>query len=278
MESRHARLNIPVEHDETDYLDFDAATIGKTTDTNADAYFIDAKSRSFGIFDGVGSIKNSAEAARIAASTAEDYLSSESFRQPYDLGKHAVKSALMAAHESILAQGLNGETTAVVAKFYETPSGQPYIAIAHAGDSRAYRLSGAYLDQKTLDHGANYAPSDSAGAMLAQEILANVVQYNGLSDRMMYLHKHRNVVTQVLGRRDHPPRPRVSTDDVQPGQKWLLTTDGVHDNLTTEEIEYVVLAGEAVGGLVRAAYERSLDTEHFRSKRDDITAVLASLK
>ena len=86
-------------------------------------YFIDAKSRSFGIFDGVGSIKNSAEAARIAASTAEDYLSSESFRQPYDLGKHAVKSALMAAHESMDGTGLNSETTAVVAKFYETPSG-----------------------------------------------------------------------------------------------------------------------------------------------------------
>lgn len=281
MESRHERLNIPVDHDETGYLDFDAATLSKTTKPNDDAYFMHAETRSFGVFDGVGSVENSTEAAHIAAEVTEHYLRNEDFVQSYDLGKQAVQSALLKAHLAIVEAGHAGETTAVAAKFFETPEGQAYIAIAHVGDSRAYRAAGSYLDQKTLDHGVSHA-SDPAAAMLAQEILANVVRFEGLSDNMLDLHRRRNIVTQVLGAHEYVPRPRLNVHDVRPGHKWLLTTDGVHDNLTTEEIEHYILgteaSGLAVGGLVQAAYERSLDTTHFRAKRDDITAVLVSLK
>jgi len=56
--------------------------------------------------------------------------------------------------------------------------------------------------------------------------------------------------------------------------KFILTTDGVHDNLTFNEMEEVVTKkGDVAKLLVEKARKRS-QGKHFRSKPDDISAVV----
>lgn len=259
-------------------------TLGKNNNHNEDAYFTNDKSKAFGVFDGVGSQPGSEHAARIAASTIDNYLENTTIRVSRSVGRLAVKNALLAAHEAIISANDSDsrtQTTAVVAKVFETQTGAPYIVVGHSGDSRAYRMRGGVLDHMSLDHTYRMGGWTDGDAMLVQEILSNVTDRANLSERAAVAFRFRNAITSSLGNAQSLPAITVKDYDLRAGDKWLLTSDGVHDNLTTEEIEDTIIASRfdartATRALVHQAKCRSQDKSHMRSKRDDITAILAS--
>ncbi len=68
---------------------------------------------------------------------------------------------------------------------------------------------------------------------------------------------------------------------MQEGDRLVITTDGIHDNLTNSEIEALLQqmgsSDVAVNALVQAALLRSKHPSHIRAKHDDMTEVALSL-
>lgn len=81
-------------------------------------------------------------------------------------------------------------------------------------------------------------------------------------------------VNQPLG--DGEVDPRIILVDIQLGDRILLTTDGIHDNLTSAEIAALLDDSDPDGAaeaLIAAARERSVSS-HFRAKPDDMSVVV----
>ena len=128
------------------------------------------------------------------------------------------------------------------------------ITFGHVGDSRAYVLRGDSLDQLTDDH----------------SLVAELVRRGELSASDAEVHPQRSVITRALG-----TDPDVDVDAFtvhpEPGDIYLLCSDGLSDMVAGEAIEEVLLANRSdldgtAKALVRAANRGGGD--------DNITAVL----
>jgi hypothetical protein len=128
------------------------------------------------------------------------------------------------------------------------------ITFGHVGDSRAYVLLGDTLEQLTDDH----------------SLVAELVRRGELSASDAEVHPQRSVITRALG-----TDPDVDVDAFtvhpEPGDIYLLCSDGLSDMVAGEGIEEVLLANrgdldDTAKALVRAANRGGGD--------DNITAVL----
>jgi protein phosphatase len=127
-----------------------------------------------------------------------------------------------------------------------------YAVTAQVGDSRIYRVRGGAGVQLTEDHTLiNYK--------LKQGLISNE------EARTM---KGKNVITRAVGHRDY-----VEVDtrelDVQPGDRYLLCSDGLHGYLQPGELERVLTSGPS-----EVAPHRFVQLANERGGRDNITVVL----
>jgi serine/threonine protein phosphatase PrpC len=124
-----------------------------------------------------------------------------------------------------------------------------HMACLWAGDSRAYRLRGGAFTPLTRDHS------------LVQEL----VDQGALAAEAVEGHPKANVVTRALGAGEEVELDKV-LDAAEPGDVYLLCTDGLTKALSDEEIRASV---EAAGG-ARDLVERALRA----GARDNVTAVV----
>jgi protein phosphatase len=250
-------------------------------DRNEDALFVDKTGMAIGVFDGVGGAPGSEEASRIAAYEAARSLKAVGSRLPRRLGHLAMQEALAAGHEAILrSSGDRGiATTATIAKVFATESGSRYAVVASVGDSRAYLFRDNRLAHLTLDQAYRIPGQSDKDAKRMQITLSEATSLSRLSDEERRAFRNRNIITSMLGDSEDPVIT-INDFEVQAGDRLLVTSDGIHDNLTNNEIEAALRttggAAAAVNALVRAALSRSLDA-HVRAKADDMTAALLSL-
>ena len=167
-------------------------------------------------------------------------------------------------------------TTAALCAFSQQPQNHLYATVAHIGDSRAYLLrAGQPLQRLTRDNG--YFPFAIRHQRLTEEDawrIEQTVQAEDLSPEDQEHFMRRNQITCAVGWSDFPSIP-VRSLLLLPGDRILLCTDGIHDNLTDQEIEEILLlGGSGAWHLVSAAYERSQQS-HLRAKKDDISAIVA---
>lgn len=237
---------------------------------NEDASFSLPESGLFGVFDGVGGETNGEKASHDAAQAAARYLQSTD-----EAPEQAVRSALHAAHETITT----GQTTAVVAKVYQNAEGQPTVTIASAGDSRAYILRDGQLRCITLDHSNYRYEVGDEEARTIQEVLSGAIDIQKVGDYQAYADK-RHVIRSGLGS-SLEPAIDVFTVVLQPGDKLILTTDGIHDSLTNEIIRNIVSShrtpNDAADALTYVARQASETAGNTRSKMDDATALVVEV-
>lgn len=250
-------------------------------DYNDDTFFVDTDNLAFGIFDGVGGLPGSAQASRIASETIEEFLKIASVGNASSHMSQQLREAMLAGHEAILSRASGRvATTATVAKIFTDSNGVQFVAVESVGDSRAYLLRNGELKMLTIDHGAMVSGTDSEKLAL-QKKFANVVNLSGLSDKERTLFKDRNMISSSLGDRLNDPSFSGTTTHVRPGDKIFLSTDGVHDNLTTNEIRDLLNSGKADGEIVDdviwAALMRSRNPKHIRAKKDDTTAIVVTI-
>jgi DNA-binding transcriptional MerR regulator len=97
--------------------------------------------------------------------------------------------------------------------------------IAHVGDSRAYRVRDGSLELLTRDHTAVQSLLDE-GRLTPEEAWAD---------------PRRATLNRAIGE-GAPFEPDLSVSTIEPGDRFVLTTDGVHGVLRSEQLADVLLA------------------------------------
>lgn len=143
-------------------------------------------------------------------------------------------------------------TTLVVALFYDS-----VVTVAHIGDSRLYRLRGEVFEQLTRDHSLLQEQLDS-GMISVEEARHSV---------------NKNLVTRALG-----VDPQVETEihdhAVQPGDIYLLCSDGLNDMIDDEEIGSTL---RMLGANLDLAARQLVDMANDNGGRDNISVILVKV-
>ncbi len=247
-------------------------------DRNEDSLLIDEKNNLFAVFDGVGGHDGGEVASGAAKDTAS--LMAEGVAEFSDLAtaEEYLRQILITANEDVIYANPEAATTAVLAKIHQI-NGVTYVSVAHVGDSRAYLLSDGVLKALTTDHTPFRQPGFTLDAMNQQEKLADTDTISVLSPAEIAAFRQRNIIGACLGR-GYEVKADIKHFAVKPGDSIILTSDGIHDNLTTKEILAQLTESDGDLGpayaLTTAASERAKQL-HMRSKMDDITAVVMNI-
>jgi len=239
----------------------------------------------FGVLDGVsgrGSNGSGLVASRLASGKIAEIMS----HMPADAGgeraRRSIEAALGAAHQAVMEHKAGRPdlkemaTTADIIKLVDNGDGTFDVAYGHVGDSRIYVLDGetGRISCQTIDDG--YAGHVLRDGKITREQYDQVMSAPGidaLPDNLKIFYKYRNMVSDVIGKNDEEPRFSTGVFKAKKGDRILISTDGIHDNLTQEQLADIMRSGGGVGDVVAAAAKVAASGEG-RAKPDDITAAL----
>ena len=131
--------------------------------------------------------------------------------------------------------------------------GGRYMYIAHVGDSRIYRLRGGTLEQITQDH----------------SLVEELVRARIITREEARTHPRRNIITRALGTQGDNA-PDLLAADAQPGDLWLLCTDGLSGMLTDETIEAEMRRNVPLDAMADSLLSQALEA----GGRDNVTLIL----
>ncbi len=125
---------------------------------------------------------------------------------------------------------------------------------AQVGDSRIYLVRDGSATPLTEDH-----------TLVAWQLKQGII-----SEEEALVSPHKNVITRAVGSRDYV---QVDTGffEVQPGDSFLLCSDGLHGYLDDDEIPQIVDLGATV------AVRRFIELANERGGRDNITAAVVEV-
>ncbi|HYX50335.1 MAG TPA: PP2C family serine/threonine-protein phosphatase, partial [Ktedonobacteraceae bacterium] len=132
-------------------------------------------------------------------------------------------------------------TVAIAALCHQPGKNEFNMVYAHVGDSRVYLLKGSEpLKRLTIDDGL-------LGKLIENEIvneedarrIDQAMRTEDLSEAELSYFRLRGGITQALGG-PLPPEIHVDEIPISIGDRILLCTDGIHDNLTDLEIEDIL--------------------------------------
>jgi serine/threonine protein phosphatase PrpC len=172
-------------------------------------------------------------------------------------------------------------TTVAMAMFcLESETNAITMTYAHVGDSRVYLLrENEPLKRLTTDDGL-------LGRLVENEMVSEddarridqAMHVDDLSDVEFSYFRLRGGITQALG---GPLPPTIHLDEIpiSIGDRVLLCTDGIHDNLTDAEIETLLRKTSrdaAARMLVEQSQLRSREERQItiRAKPDDMSAIV----
>jgi serine/threonine protein phosphatase PrpC len=128
------------------------------------------------------------------------------------------------------------------------------VAVGQVGDSRIYRVRDGNALQLTEDH-----------TLIAWQLKQGLITADEAR-----VSKQRNVITRAVGSRDYV-QVDTSVWEVEPGDAYLLCSDGLHGYLQLDEIADILEEGGA------AAVEQLIELANARGGKDNITAVVVEV-
>ena len=241
--------------------------VGLTRVHNEDSFEIDPVHTLYIVADGMGGHSHGEVAAQIAVNAIRDFIHKTAdqdttwpFGMDSRLERHTnlLKMAVRIAHDNVLRAiskdgSLYGMGTTVVGLLF---SGS-IAAVAHVGDSRAYRLRAGRLEQLTQDH-----------TWVNEQVVAGF-----LSKEQARSHPLKNVVTRALGG-ESEVLVDVRELDVLPGDLYLLCSDGLTGMLSDADIRDRVASGRSLPEICRTL----INDSNARGGIDNVTVVLLSVE
>lgn len=178
-------------------------------------------------------------------------------------------------------------TTAALALFCHGQDVGCYtMGYAHVGDSRIYLLRHQQpLERLTFDDG--YLLTLLEKQLITEEDAQRIDQAtraDQLTQTELEYFNKRNGITQSLSHPHEKIRTltiHINQTTLGPGDRVLLCSDGIHDNLTDHEIEATLRRGArttVARALVQQAIARSHEDKSvtIRAKSDDMSAVVVT--
>jgi len=238
---------------------------GRQRQENEDAFgnFIDA--RLFVVADGMGGHNAGEVASAMAVDTIENFFRSYhadprqiwpySVDRTLSLAANLLRVGIKVANDKIRAGAAADRARARMgATVVAMAVGEAQIAIAHAGDSRAYRFRDGDLKRLTRDHS------------IAEEMRAARPE---MTDEELANFAHRNVVMRSLGSKDDID-PDVYVNKLHRGDVYLLCSDGLWSVVPDKKIAAIFRSSPDIG----AVCARLIEAANDAGGPDNITALL----
>lgn len=130
------------------------------------------------------------------------------------------------------------------------------IEFAHIGDSRAYRLrpgADGKFEQISTDH----------------TFVQRLLNEGRITPQEAENHPHKNVIMRVLGDVDASPELELKTLDAVPGERWVLSSDGLDAVVSLAEIEQVMRSTDDLSEIADTLIAMTLE----RGAPDNVTVV-----
>jgi len=192
------------------------------------------------------------------------------------------------------------------------------LIIGQMGDSRVYRLREEKIERVSpedslvevaIKYGLLNSDQDVEAKVNINDIEEKIKEISGrndlseqekqkmtkdLSSLLLYLTRisnkinakqipvgdFRNIIYgESLGQKN--VNPHIVTYDVKKGDKYLVSCDGIHDNLTDKEIAKILSNDETPEEKAKKLVIESKNTSHSenpRAKEDDMTAIVVEIK
>jgi serine/threonine protein phosphatase PrpC len=224
---------------------------GKVRTSNQDSFRMVPELGLFLLADGMGGARGGERASQLAVECVTEIMSQSGHRDAAALLGAMEEANLKVLGESMRDPKLEGMGTTLVAAL-ETSEND--VAIASVGDSRAYLLKDGQLRAITED----------------QTWVQEVGRPLGLDEESLRSHPMRHVLTMAIGV-GATVRIRYYATELGTADLLMLSSDGLHGVVGTEEIEKVLLdpdssLAEKCAGLIDAA--------HSAGSPDNVTVVL----
>ena len=195
---------------------------GRKRPSNEDAFGYSIEHGVYVVCDGMGGAAAGEVASSLAIAEVMQLLTNRPGANPLPAD---AEQAIAAANEAIFSRSqrsekLNGMGTTLVALLAE----QRHAWMLNVGDSRGYRLRDSKLEQITIDHSL-VEEQMRLGQMSQEEALRSPLK---------------NVITRALGTQSMVT-PDVFELETEPGDLFLLCTDGMTRELSDSLIESLLL-------------------------------------
>ncbi|MEQ4520910.1 protein phosphatase 2C domain-containing protein [Pseudarthrobacter sp. B907] len=130
------------------------------------------------------------------------------------------------------------------------------LHFAHIGDSRAYRLRNGTFEQVSVDH----------------TFVQRLIDEGRLRPEEAETHPHKNVLMRVLGDVDASPELDLDVLGVEPGERWLLCSDGLN-YVAGHVVERTVRETKSL----RECAEKLVDLTLEAGSPDNVTVVMVDI-
>ncbi len=242
--------------------------VGLQRDHNEDSFAILSEQELFIVADGMGGHRAGDVASRLATDAIVDFFkatASDDVTWPFHFDarlteeENRLLTGIRLANRQIVEQSVrarecHGMGTTVVGALFSPKKRKMFIG--HVGDSRAYRVRRGEIKQMTRDHS------------LVNDYLLAMPELT--EEQRSELPK--NVITRALGMQDQVTVD-LQSDDVEPGDLYVLCSDGLSGMIEDEEILNVVNEQSDLEVACRKLI--ALANEH--GGEDNITAVIVKI-
>jgi protein phosphatase len=241
--------------------------VGRVRDNNEDAYRIEPSIGLYVISDGMGGEAHGEVASNLAVETIVEHCQASladpattnhgDLRPELSPRTNRLAGAVHLANRRIYELGernleQRGMGATVVAAWMEGLR----LSLAHVGDSRAYLLRAAALEQLTADH----------------SLVAEQVRQGLITPQQAESSELQNVLTRALG-----PHEEIGIDagehTLMPGDTLLMCTDGVSRMVTDEEIASTLMTSISA----QQAADRLVDLANENGGIDNSTAIVVRI-
>jgi protein phosphatase len=238
--------------------------VGMKRNHNEDNFAVLEDEKLYVVADGMGGHASGEVASQMAIDTLRDFFKATSADPegtwPYKMDKArgyeenrlitGVKLANLRIFESAQRDSKQrGMGTTIVAILVVDDG----VLVGHVGDSRVYRWRDNKLDQLTEDH----------------SLLNDYIKMKRLSEEEIANFPHKNVIVRALGMKE---TVKVDTrlDVPQPGDLYLLCSDGLSGPVTDEEIRELAISKPDL----KQAASALIDRANQNGGPDNVTVVL----
>jgi protein phosphatase len=245
--------------------------VGRQRDLNEDALLILPEFSMAAVADGLGGHKSGHLASQLAVSTLADFFMVTVHRDatwPFPYDEHLsdeenyLSTGIRLANRRIFDRSLKAITdfgmgTTCVAMMFDEAG--KHVSVANVGDSRCYRIRAGEMVQLTRDHSL-VSDAIHVAPWMTEEEIAQLPP---------------NVITRALGIREEV-QADLLREACEPGDIYLLSSDGLHGMISDSEILSLV-AAHAGSGDLEAACAKLIDRANEMGGDDNVTVILARL-
>ena len=222
------------------YLSAGNTDRGYVRSNNEDGFLIDVDHGLYAVADGMGGHQAGEIASSVTLEALKDTLERNESLAPESTLSRALQTAgLRLLSRTEKEPSLGGMGTTLTAMLVEDSKAH----IVHVGDSRCYRLRSDRFELLTEDH-----------SWVWEQRKAGLI-----SDADLFTHPMRNVITRSVGHGGES-NPDIFEVAIEPGDTYVLCTDGLCGFINDEEISAIVRRDPSdvetiVAELIRIALE-----------------------